>query len=137
MDVAFAEKVARLKGVDAEGKPLILLDRRAQSLPPAGTACFLLRGRCIWPVGHVALHRHHCKLPGSSWQPPAQRRAAPHPPPTPHPDPAPSPPPAARSDGSLGSAAAKAILKELPDKKVYFITGGAEAWQVRRVGAAS
>lgn len=35
------------------------------------------------------------------------------------------------SDGSLSPAAAKIILKELPDKSVYFITGGAEAWQVR------
>lgn len=35
------------------------------------------------------------------------------------------------SDGSLSPAAAKIILKELPDKSVYFITGGAEAWQVQ------
>lgn len=59
VDVAFGEKVAKLKGVDDLSKPLILID----------------------------------------------------------------------TDGSLSPAAAKIILKELPDKSVYFITGGAEAWQ--------
>jgi rhodanese-related sulfurtransferase len=59
VDVAFGEKVAKLKGVDDLSKPLILID----------------------------------------------------------------------TDGSLSPAAAKIVLKELPDKSVYFITGGTDAWQ--------
>ncbi len=34
------------------------------------------------------------------------------------------------SDGTLSPAAAKVVLKELPEKSVYFITGGTDAWQV-------
>lgn len=38
------------------------------------------------------------------------------------------------SDGSLSPAAAKVIFKELPEKSVYFVTGGTDAWQVRLLG---
>ena len=38
------------------------------------------------------------------------------------------------SDGTLSPAAAKVIFKELPEKSVYFVTGGTDAWQVRLLG---